>query len=225
MPMPDAVYLDTCAIYGIAVADTLLNLAEKNLYEPKWSHDVMQELHRNLVSNAGLTEAKASQRIEGMQRFFGNAEVTNYRHLESSLTCDPKDRHVLAAAIASGASTLVTFNLKDFPPASTAPYDINVVHPDDFLRDQLKQHPETTLAVIGSQAESKRNPPMSVPELLDRLTKAGVPRFATDVRRQLGLIDPQAGVAPAHEAVRTSSAAPEGRRQQAQSASERDLTR
>jgi hypothetical protein len=36
------------------------------------------------------------------------------------MTCDPKDRHVLAAAVRSDAAVLVTFNMDDFPDTSTA---------------------------------------------------------------------------------------------------------
>jgi len=34
------------------------------------------------------------------------------------MTCDQKDRHVLAAAVRSDAAALVTFNLGDFPHSS-----------------------------------------------------------------------------------------------------------
>ena len=34
------------------------------------------------------------------------------------MTNHPKDRHVLAAALRTGAQTIVTFDLKDFPEAA-----------------------------------------------------------------------------------------------------------
>lgn len=46
---------------------------------------------------------------------------------------DPNDRHVLAAAIVSNTSVIVTYNIKDFPEKEINKYGIEVQHPDDFL--------------------------------------------------------------------------------------------
>jgi len=46
---------------------------------------------------------------------------------------DPNDRHVLAAAIKSGAQVIVTHNLRDFPPAAIERYGIEAQHPDAFV--------------------------------------------------------------------------------------------
>ena len=56
-----------------------------------------------------------------LELHFPEAMVSDFEHLEASLQNDPKDRHVLAAAIKAQASTIVTFNLKDFQPEALAP--------------------------------------------------------------------------------------------------------
>ncbi len=47
------VFLDTCAIHGATMADTLLRIAEQGAFSPHWSADVLEELGRNLVEHAG----------------------------------------------------------------------------------------------------------------------------------------------------------------------------
>lgn len=41
--------LDTCAIFGAAVNDLLLELAEEGSYRPLWSAHVLEELELNLA--------------------------------------------------------------------------------------------------------------------------------------------------------------------------------
>ncbi len=179
-------FLDTCAIYGGYLCDTLLRLAEGGVYRPLWSVGVLDELCRNLTEKAGVSDEAAAHRISEMRESFPDAEVRGYESLAESMTCDPKDRHVLAAAVRGGAEVLVSFNVSDFPAASTAPYDIAVVNPDDFLLDQLDLYPGATLAALRAQAASYKSPAMSVENLLGRLAASGVARFASEARRHLG---------------------------------------
>jgi hypothetical protein len=74
--------------------------------------------------------------------------------LIGTMTNDPKDRHVLAAGIRATCEVLVTFNLKDFPDESVAAYDIEIVHPDEFLLDQLDLYPGPTVACCVSRSRT-----------------------------------------------------------------------
>lgn len=89
------VLLDTYTLYGFALCDLLLRLAEANTYRPLWSADILDELERNLVENQATTPEAGHRRVKAMQSFFEDALVTGYRDLEPILECDPKDRHVL----------------------------------------------------------------------------------------------------------------------------------
>ena len=93
-------FLDTCVLYPAALTDLLLRIAEHEVYRPHWSPDVVAELQRNLAEV--ITEEAARRRIDAMCRAFPEASVTGYESLVDGMTCDPKDRHVLAAATHSG---------------------------------------------------------------------------------------------------------------------------
>lgn len=178
------VFLDTCALYGAYLCDTLLCLAEAGTYRPLWSAGVLDELERNLLER-GLPKEAVSYRVREMRRSFPDAEVRGYENLVESMTCDPKDRHVLAAAVRGDAEVLITFNTRDFPEGSTVAYDITIVHPDDFLLDQLDLYPGATMAALRTQACGYKHPEMGVEDLLGRLASAGVSRFAAEARRHL----------------------------------------
>jgi predicted nucleic acid-binding protein len=178
-------FLDTCSIFPAYLCDTLLRLAEAGTYRPLWSAGVLEELERNLVEERGLSSEAVAYRVGEMRRSFPDAEVSGYDMLIEAMTCDRKDRHVLAAAVRGDAEVLVTFNTSDFPTESTGDYDITVVHPDDFLLDQLDLYPGITVAALRDQAESYKSPAMTVEDLLGRLAAAGVPRFASEARRHL----------------------------------------
>lgn len=142
--MPTRVLIDACILIPYQLSEFLLRLASAGMYEPVWSAEILDELHRNLIAKIGLSEEKADRRIARMQALFPYAAVDGYeafQDLAESLGTDPKDRHVAAAALHGRADVLITNNEKDFPVAALARYGVQVVKPDDFLRDQLELDP------------------------------------------------------------------------------------
>jgi hypothetical protein len=121
-----------------------------------------------------------------MSTHFLDAEVIGYEQLIDVMTNDPKDRHVLAAAVRGGAEILVTENLKDFPASALAPYDIAVVDQDTFLLDQLDLAPALVIAALRRQVSRYRREPRTVDDLLNLLAGPGhgCPRFARACRER-----------------------------------------
>jgi predicted nucleic acid-binding protein len=175
-------FFDTNVLYGAFLSDVILGLADRGLYRPLWSADVLRELRRNLV-DAVESPTLIEKRVSAMETYFPDAMVAGYADVIGSMTCDPKDRHVLAAAVRGNAAVLVTFNLKDFPEASTDAFDLEVVHPDDFLLDQLDLYPAATLGTIRELVDAYDSPALSETEFLEELARAHVPRFAAALRR------------------------------------------
>ena len=87
---------------------------------------------------------------------------------------DPDDRHVVAAAIHSGAETIITFNLKDFPAGALGRYHLAAQHPDDFIVDLFDLHPASVLQALAEQRASLKKPPKTTEEFLDILRKQGL---------------------------------------------------
>ena len=112
--MAFAVVLDTCVLYPANLTDSLLRVAEAQLYVPQWSNGILAEFSRNLLER-GIKEGSVGRLLAAMATAFPEADVTGYEQLIGSMTCHEKDRHVLAAVVRAKASSLVTFNVKDFP--------------------------------------------------------------------------------------------------------------
>lgn len=101
--------------------------------------------------------------------------VTGYEPLIGGLALpDPDDRHVLAAAIRAGAQSIVTFNLKDFPGDALRPFEVEAVHPDDFVLDLIDLAPAKVVTAVREQCRALKNPPRSLSELLDTLKDNGL---------------------------------------------------
>ena len=84
----------------------------------------------------------------------------------------------MAAAIHSGASLIVTFNLKDFPAETLQRHNLLTQHPDDFIFDLLDLHPARVCQAAADHRRSLKNPPKTADEYLDTLLKQGLTRAA-----------------------------------------------
>jgi len=173
------VFFDTCSIYGSVLTDLILRLAEGGAFRPLWSQHVLQELEENLAERIG--QDAAARRVGFMRRAFPDAEVTGYELLIDTMANDPKDRHVLAAAVCGNAAVIVTFNLDDFPDSALSSFDIIAIHPDEFLLDQFDLYRSLVVEVFEDLADTYERPPMTVEQLLSSLAPM-TPQFVAAVR-------------------------------------------
>jgi predicted nucleic acid-binding protein len=166
--------LDACVLIPMPLADTLLRLAAApRLYLPKWTDQIMAEVSRNLIENFGLSEDQAAYRESEIRKHFPEAWVSGYEQLIPVMTNQEKDRHVLAAAVRAQAEIIVTYNRKDFPDTSLAPYSISVQGPSTFLKNLYDLDREAVLRTLDEQASAVGKP---VGYVLERL-RVNVPGF------------------------------------------------
>lgn len=170
------VVLDACVLYPAPIRDLLLHLASEGLYRPKWSDQIQAEWVRNLLLNRpDLNSGQLQQTTTAMDRAFPEARVNAYEALISTLMLpDADDRHVLAVAIHSQASLIVTANLKDFPASYLRSFGIDAQHPDRFITQLIETNPADALRAFQAQVASLRKPPRTAHEVLETLHRSGL---------------------------------------------------
>lgn len=174
------------AVSTPTLRDTLLRAAVKRLYRLHLTEEILDEVRRNLLKSGRIADPRLADRlVEQIRRAFPGSMVEGYSTLMPKMANHPKDRHVLAAAVAAGASVIVTHNLGDFPIQALDPYRVIAQSPDDFLVALYAASPDAMHRILQEQSASLRFPQMSVEEILDRLAHQQVPRFADLMRKRV----------------------------------------
>jgi predicted nucleic acid-binding protein len=179
-----AIILDANILAESAISDLFLRLSEEpRLISPRWTAEIWAEARRTMISRLGWPAEVTESRIAAAQATFPEAMVEDYEGFVAKCTNDPKDRHILAAAIRARVETIVTMNVKHFKEADLAPWGITAAHPGEYL-NVLYDHDEgVVVSVLHRMAELRKK---TLIEMLSRLS-AGIPAFTSHVALNLGL--------------------------------------
>ena len=185
-----SVILDSCVIYPMPLCDTLMRAAEAELYELHFSQEILDGATRNLLKNGRMkTDAQAAYFQEQIKTNFPDAMVEVPSQLIAAMTNNPRDHHVIAAAIVAKAKVIVTVDMDGFPTQALTPWGIEAWHADDFLVYLDEQNPGTMIKIIWEQSNELKDP-KSVSEIIDKLEttnlnrKNRVPKFTHTIRCQ-----------------------------------------
>jgi len=181
------VVYDANILYPAPLRDLLIRVAMTDIVRAKWTHEILDEVFRNLLKNRpDLTMSKLARTREKMNGAIRDVLVEGYESLIPAVDLpDVDDRHVLAAAIHCGAQRIITHNLKDFPRDKLQPFGIEAIPPDEFILDQLDLAPGMVLRVLHEQQSSLKNPPRTLEDLLDTLANNGLMRSVAEARAML----------------------------------------
>ena len=184
---PIAVY-DACVLYPFHLRNLLMQCAVDRLVEARWSDAIHEEWIRSLLTRApALSRERLIATRDLMNQVVPDATVTGYeRHIPSVSLPDPDDRHVVAAAIESGASVIVTWNLRDFPAEQMAKHGLRCTSPDDFLSALCDALPAQLMAVIARAHRNLRQSPPSMSDYIATLEAQKLRRFVTRIRKRSG---------------------------------------
>jgi len=169
------VVFDACVLYPAPLRDFLLRLSTTGLFSAKWTDQIHDEWIRNVLKTRPDLKEKLPRTQVLMNKAVPDALVTGYESLTEHLQLpDINDRHVLAAAIRCGAQAIVTFNLKDFPDKVLGQYDIEAIHPDTFIENQLDLHQGAVITTAKQHRQALKNPPKTADEYIDTLASQGL---------------------------------------------------
>lgn len=183
--------LDACVLYPRVMPDALMSLATIGLFAAKWT----EEIEREWMSHLGVNKPQIAHRLERRRDDLRQAvvdwEVPKMAWqplVEGLILPDPRDRHVLAAAIAGHADCIVTVNLKDFPQEVLDQHGIEAIHPDAFLINQWDLDELVVLAAFKRMRSRWINPPVDAEGFAQSMERGGMPWTAQRLREAAELI-------------------------------------
>ncbi|NOT68944.1 MAG: PIN domain-containing protein [Methylophilaceae bacterium] len=184
-----AVLFDACVLYPAPLRDSLMRLATSDLFKAHWTDAIHEEWINALMRENKHPRDALERARDLMDSHVPDAKVVGYECLVEGLTLpDPNDRHVLAAAIKCKADAIVTFNQKDFPADYLQTFQIEVIHPDDFIYYQIDMAPAISCTAFRAQRNALKKPPMTVDEFLTCLQKQQLPQTVSLLKNYSGFI-------------------------------------
>lgn len=173
--------VDACSLASALKRNLLLTLAEAEFYRLRWSAPILDETERaieKILTGKGVPDAsdRARKARTNMETAFEEARVADFDALLPACSGlpDPKDAHVVAAALKTQAAMIVTENLKDFPEDLLAPLNIEARSADAFIADTLALDIGRGVAAVRRMRERFKLPAMTAETLLLEMEAQGL---------------------------------------------------
>ncbi len=187
-----SVLADACVLVPVLKRNLLLSLAKAEFFRVRWSAEILGETERSIAkvfADKGHADAadRAGRSRRAMERAFEDAAVTGYEGLIDGLKGlpDPGDAHVIAAAVKTRASVIVTDNLKHFPERLLAPLDLEAKTADAFIADTIDLDTGQAVAAVRQMRARFQRPEKTAEMLLLDIEAAGLMETADVLREHL----------------------------------------
>ncbi|HST54314.1 MAG TPA: PIN domain-containing protein [Solirubrobacteraceae bacterium] len=188
--------MDASVLYAEPVRSALLWVAALGGFEPLWTERILGEVEHNLIDAQKVSPRQWERLQAAMNAAFPTAMLDQgaANAIERRMPNDPKDRHVLAAAVAHDAGLVVTNNLKHFKRADLARFGVRALSADQLLCELLSAAPNLVCGALERQAGAMSAPRQwTIAQLLGCLAGLGpgdalAPVFAAKASDRLGVV-------------------------------------
>ena len=169
------VLLDANVSYPINICDFILTASSHQLLaRPIVSIEILDEATRNIAADRpDLGPARIERRFTAVRAATdGHDQPINHRFADTSII-NPKDRHVMAAALHHGVDYIVT-NDTHLQTEITAWLDhrprshklVAAISPNQLTARLVDESPDEVVAVVTAMAARMRNPTRTVHEVV-----------------------------------------------------------
>jgi len=190
MPAPVAV-LDANVLYPAGSRDLFMRVHVEGVFQPRWTARIHDEWIRNVAANERIPRTKLEQVRKLMDRHAADALVRGWQRFLPRLAAtgiDPKDRHVVAAALKAradcggeGEVTIVTSDIRGFPARELEPLGLVRSLPDAFTLTLLERDPDRVLTALAKMRAALTRPAFSRDRFVDELLAGHFPALARAV--------------------------------------------
>lgn len=187
------VLVDACSLAGVLNRNLICTLARAEFFRLRWSESILDETERAIAAIQGKRgkvdpQAEASRNRRALETAFEDAMVSDFDHLLPACRVlpDPNDAHVLAAAIRTGASVIVTENLSDFPTEIIQPLGLEARSADAFVADTISLDPGRAVEAIRRMRARLIRPEKSTDQLLFDMEAVGLVETVGMLRSHAG---------------------------------------
>lgn len=162
--------LDADVLVPILSCDFLLTAFDLRLYEPVVSVEALAEVERNLVGRFPHLDPASLRRRVGQMREALEDHLVDADTLDNvPEAINPKDRHVIAAALAGEASVVVSNDKRLRAETETADIGLVAASADDFAARLWHLMPDEIDEVINSLVAKRTKRPVTVDELMEAM--------------------------------------------------------
>ena len=183
---PSVAVFDACILYPFHLRNIIVQAAVDRLVEARWTDEIHNEWIWNLAAE---TPTIPIERLQKTRRLMNDAlpgaTISGYGDLVPTVSLpDPDDRHVVAAAIAGGASIIVTWNLRDFPTTALKKYGLRRQTPDAFLAGLYDDVPDLVIGSLANARRSLNKSRVSASDFIDILNHQKLTQLVTRLRKR-----------------------------------------
>lgn len=173
----EKIVLDANVLFSNHLRRLFLWLSWNNLCEVVWSQEIWDEVLRNYSNDPTTAEKFRKHVVEVIFTKFSSLMCPlSVGQLAIGLP-DKDDEHIVALARQEGASSVVTFNLKDFPEVLLSTVGLKRVHPDFFLCEIYSEMPEEMKSVLSQTISSYTETKPSKATYFENLRRTNVQTF------------------------------------------------